>query len=157
MAGLMCSLENLARRCNSAQDNEAAGVLQLRLHLAAGALHTVLHVKPFTRHKFEFQLKSVGFADLVLFHADSGVTLIEAKGADCNRTASSGIGQLFMYEAAYRLQASCAPAYVNKILCAPVGADKFMPTWRACELAGIRFVHLAEFKALQLALDMARQ
>jgi hypothetical protein len=153
----MNPIDELVKRCNSARDNEAAGVLQLRIHLAAGELHTLLKVKPFTRHQFEFQLKGLGFADLVLFHADGGVTIIEAKGSDGNRMVSSGIGQLFMYEAAYRLQASCSPAYVNKVLCAPVGADKFMPTWRACELAGIRFIHLAEFKALQSALDIARQ
>ncbi len=151
-------IESLARDCNSAVNDEAAGVLQLRLHLAAGSLADVLGVKPFTRHRFEFPLKGLGFADLVLFHRDNGVTLVEAKGPHCNRVLCAGIGQLFMYESALRKQTgSRPPAYVNKILCAPVSAEESMPTWHACELAGVRFVHLARFPDLQSALDRARR
>jgi len=149
-------MDSLARSCNAAVDNEASGVLQLRLHLAAGKLADVLGVKPFIRHKFEFLIKGLGFADLALFHADHGVTLVEAKGPHCNRMLVAGIGQLFMYEAALRANmGGRAPAYVDKILCAPVTAEESMPTWRACELAGVRFVHLACYRNLRAALDVA--
>jgi hypothetical protein len=152
------SLNDLARRCNVAQNNEEAAVLQLRLHLAAGRLATVLGVRPIVSCRFEFQLKGLGFADLAIFHANHGVTLVEVKGPVGNREACAGLGQLFMYEAALRRQlvGGQVPAYVDKILCAPLPPEKAMPTWEACQAAGVRFVHLATFKQLQESLEMAR-
>lgn len=144
----------IAGAARSVKNNESAAIWQLRVMLACGDLQGLIGCKPVRRHAFEFHL-GVGRADLVLFHRDCGITIIEAKADLGMGMICAGIGQLFLYEseARQRFVGAHAPKYVNKVLCAPVDPADSVSVWRACELAGVKFVHLARFAALRGMID----
>jgi hypothetical protein len=148
------SAREVASSCLRARNNEAAATLQLRIMLWTGKLSQIMNVPPVERHVFEYRIPGVGIADLVVFHPGGGLTLVEAKGPEDCRAVAAGIGQLFMYEAGVRRQLTRAgkpPPFVNRILCAPVTPEEAQPAWEACQLAGVRFVHLCPLERLQAA------
>lgn len=151
-------IENIRRDAAFVRDNESAAILQLKVLLLGGNLERLLGCAPITHHTFEYHLKGVGFIDLLLSHADGGVTIIEAKGPGTSRELSHGIGQLFLYEAAFRrLHDAQKPlAYVDRVLCAPadVGSE---PTLDACKLAGVSFLRLTTFRHLHKVWDREMQ
>lgn len=125
-------------------DDEESAVRQLRFHLLCEELHLYLKVPLITGAVFEYRFPKAGIADLVLLHGDGGVTIVEAKRPGTNRDLVTGIGQLFLYEAAMWevLVDGCRPAYIHKILCAPVHPGECVPTVEACRRAGVRYVPL---------------
>lgn len=145
--------EEIPRLLARLRHDESAATLQLKILLAMGSLSKVLGVRPFRRHAFEYSFGG-GRADLVLFHRDFGVTIVEAKAGGGAREMAAGIGQLFLYqaEAMRKFKGVHAPKYINKILCAPVRAEDSMSVWTACNLAGVKFVHLQEFKPFKESL-----
>lgn len=141
--------KELAIESRSLRDNEAAAVWQLKAMLAFGTLQSIIGGKPIRRIEYEYKLGS-GRADIVLFHRDCGITIIEAKAAHNQGTIAAGIGQLFLYESEARqiMVGPHAPKYVHKVLSAPLHPEEAMPVWRACQIAGVKFVHLIRFKEL---------
>ena len=152
----LVGMEHIQTLFATLRDDESAAILQLKILLEMGALRSVLGVGEFRRHAFEYNLGS-GRADLVLFHRDCGISIIEAKASNRCGVVAAGIGQLFLYEAEARMKfkGPHAPKYVNKFLCAPMAAEDAMPIWSACRLAGVKFIHLKEFEPFKDSLSSA--
>ena len=139
-------LHRVAVALLSISDNEKAVTQVLRLMLLFGDLQRVLKVKPISRYKFEFPVNS-GRIDLLLFHNDGGISIVEAKADRLPREIALGIGQLCMYEAGLRKK--MRPAYINRILIAPIKSENSLEIMSACELAGVKFIHLPKFKKIK--------
>lgn len=141
----------------NSKNNEKSVIFTLRLFLACGVLESVLRVTKIHRYRFEFSVGG-GRVDLLLFHKDGGVSIIEAKAENSVQTISCGIGQLFMYSAQLPavMKKSKQPTYVNKILIAPIEAEKSLVLIRACELAGVKFIHLAPYSAFKSEIDRVK-
>lgn len=154
MAMLLKIAERLSKLAPRLQDNEEAVMEQLRLMAACGDLASVLQCPSITQYAFELSLPGVGRADLVLFHDDGGVTLVEAKGPMDTRSLACGIGQLFVYAGAIQRMrfGGRVPTSVGMFLVAPVTAEKSEGVRRACELAGIGFLRLPPFKQFKFLL-----
>lgn len=132
------------------QSDEKRVMMMLRLFLAFGSLEKVLGVSKIYRHRYEVSVGG-GRIDLLLFHKDGGVTIVEAKSGENPIDISRGIGQLCMYSTMlpYVIKKGPVPAYVNLILAAPIEPENSLNLMSACKMAGVRFVHLAthaEFK-----------
>lgn len=111
-------------------------------HIMAGGyekLERALDLPPIDIARFEFPLPC-GRADLVLFHNDGTVTVIELKGPGDDRKILAGIGQVTMYavQIGYARTARC----IRKILAAPVKGEDSEHLAEACAAAGVRFVPL---------------
>jgi hypothetical protein len=141
---------------NSLSDNEKAAILQLKIMLLGGGFCSLFEVPKIVRYHFEYNL-GIGRADLVLFHADGGVSLVEAKADGDTRTIAGGIGQLFLYSVLLEQKLQIRPKYINRILCAPVKPEKGYQILTACRLAGVKFVHLATFECMKARVDLIRR
>lgn len=121
-----------------------------RLHGICGDLQRVLKTNPIARHRFEFPV-SGSRVDLVLFHKDGGVSIVEFKGQNSSRDVVAGIGQLFLYEALFVEchAATLRPAYVHKYLVSPILGDDADKVDKACVLAGVAFLRYAPFKLIR--------
>jgi hypothetical protein len=153
----LTDMHELASALLNAKNNEKAAMVLLRLWLAFGKLESVLGVSRIGRHRFEFHV-SGGRIDLLLFHTDGGVSIVEAKADNALLTVASGIGQLCMY--ATLLPATLGamnPAYINRILVAPTDPDKCADLAHACEIAGVRFCPLPQFKIIKEQADALRK
>lgn len=150
-------IEDVASQLNTMSDNEQSAILQLRIAILAGDLERWLGVNKIERHRFEFNV-SAGRIDLLLFHSDGGASIVEVKG-DCDmRSISGGIGQLCLYEHLLRLSDKLSPKYINKILCAPVEKpEKGAHLIGACNIAGVKFVHLAPHKVFKARIDKLKR
>ena len=142
------SVRELANELLSLENNEKAVILTLKLFLMFGNLESVLKVSKIQRHRFEFAV-SGGRIDLVLFHRDGGVTIVEAKAENQARFIAAGIGQLCMYASVISESLKkTEPTYINKVLVAPIKPEDSLHLMNACQMAGIRFAHLAPFDVL---------
>jgi hypothetical protein len=152
------ALDNLTRSMLSLDNNEKATTLMLKLFLTFDDLHLVLGVARIARHRFEFDVGG-GRIDLLLFHVDGGVTIVEAKAESDTRTIIGGIGQLCFYAAKLPklLTHTAKPKYVNMILAAPIKPEKSLSIMDACNIAGVRFVHLAPYSVLKASIDKAKE
>ena len=141
------------------KNDERAAMAQIKIMLIAGDLRRVLGTPEFHAHRFEFAV-ATGRIDLLLFHADGGMTIVEIKADSSNvNDIAAGIGQLFMYSIA--LPAALAdrqkPKYIDLILCAPVAPARSLSLMQACMVAGVRFVHLAPYSVLKSHIDALKQ
>lgn len=139
-------LKKIATDLFFAENNEAIVTKVLKLMLLLGDARRVLKVDRISRYRFEFKV-STGRVDLILFHNNGGVTIIEAKTEGLPREIAKGIGQLFMYEAAIRKDMNVP--YINKILIAPMKPENGVELNDACELAGVKFVNLPSYQTMK--------
>ncbi|MHB8915871.1 MAG: hypothetical protein ACYC4K_08680 [Thiobacillus sp.] len=146
--------EGVVKAANNLMDDEKAVILQIKILLIGGNFRRVFKVSRVDRYYFEYSVES-GRIDLLVFHSDGGVSVIEAKAANGLVSIAAGIGQLFLYSASLlkKLNKGAEPKYINKILCAPLEAEKSLEIMAACEMAGIRFVHLAPFMVIKKLID----
>ena len=142
----------------SAKNDEKMAVLILKLIITFGDAEKMLSVSKIDSFKSELNLGN-GRADIVLFHCDGGISIIEVKADNDIRTIASGIGQLFLYESmipfAFKGKKD-KPKYISKIIAAPIDFDKCDKINSACELAGIKLVNLPTYKQLQSILKRYR-
>lgn len=148
--GVVDGVNNLSR-------DEKAVVLQLKIMLAGGDLRCLLGVGKIERYRFEFSVQD-GRIDLLLFHTDGGVSIVEAKPETNPVSVAAGIGQLCYYAAALpqKYSGSKRPAYINRFLCAPIKPERSLTLMAACEMAGVKFVHLAPFAVFRACLDKVK-
>ena len=145
-------IESLARNLPRMENNEKSVILQLKVMLIGGDFCRLFGVCPISRYRFEYAL-SIGRVDLMLFHRDGGISIIEAKPDECLRTIVSGIGQLFLYSSVVRRELGRNPKYINRILCAPTTPEKSSRIFAACEEASVRFVPLASYSYFKEQID----
>lgn len=139
------------------ENNERAVILMLKVMLAFGDLADALQVPKIAGGRFEFPVQG-GRIDLLLFHADGGVTIVEAKPETEVRMIVGGIGQLCMYSVLLpaALHASRRPAYIRRVLCAPLAPEKSVDMIAACRLAGVDFVPLPSFALFKELIEAVR-
>ena len=136
---------------NNLTDHESCVTLQLKIIAITDGLAKFFKIPKLKGYKFEYKV-SVGRIDLIMFHLDGGVTIVEAKGNTDVRAIASGIGQIFMYESVIRdnFRENKKPVYVNRILCAPIDdMDKFSKIEKTCNLARVNFVGMSSFKRMK--------
>lgn len=140
-------INGLLREAECMMNNERSVTLMLRLALACGDLPFMLGVPAINRHRFEFSVDG-GRIDLLLFHRDGGVTIVEVKSEGAATVIAAGIGQLCMYAAALpkKLHKSQQPAYIRRVLCAHAKPGSCEWLIAACDMAGVRFAYLPSFK-----------
>jgi hypothetical protein len=133
----------------NSKDDEACIVLLLRMNCIFGDIRRIFKTSKIDSFKFEYPV-SGGRVDLVLFHSDGGVSLIEVKGANGSRDVVAGIGQLFLYEAMFSQSKpkAKAPAYIDKFLLAPITGKSADKVDRACALANVKFVQYAPLQLI---------
>lgn len=136
-------LRAIVRAMKCAEYVEKSVIVMLKLFLLFGDLEKVLRVSKIHRHKFEFNVGG-GRIDLILFHMDGGISIIEAKSEYDIRTIAAGIGQVCMYAAQLpsAIRKSKPPKYINRILTAPIEPERCTYLLKACEMAGVKFVPL---------------
>jgi hypothetical protein len=146
--------EGVVDGVNRLSNDEKAVVLQLKIMLAADDLRSLLSVEKIERYRFEFSVQD-GRIDLLLFHADGGVSIVEAKPDTNPVSVAAGIGQLCYYAAALpsKYPKGKQPAYINRFLCAPVKPERSLVLMAACEMAGVKFVHLAPIAVFKARID----
>ena len=150
--GVMSAINNL-------RDDESAAMVQLKIMLIAGDLCDLLGVADFRAYRFDFPLKT-GRIDMLLFHHDGGVTIVEVKADNPNVLAIAvGIGRLHLHAASLpaALSSSQQPTYINLILCAPIAPERSLGLVSACDQAGVKFVHLGSFAGFQAQIDAIKQ
>jgi len=140
------------------ENNERAVILMLKLMLAFGDLAYALQVPRIAGGRFEFPVQG-GRIDLLLFHEDGGVTIVEAKPETEVRMIVGGIGQLCMYTALLpaALHEARRPAYIRRVLCAPIVPEKSLDLVAACRLAGVDFVPLPSIALFKGKIDAVRR
>jgi hypothetical protein len=143
-------LDGLLRDARDMTNNERSVMLMLRLSLACGDLARMIDVPAITGHRFEFGV-DCGRIDLLLFHADGSVSIVEAKAENRATTIAAGIGQLCMYAAALpsALHKKQRPTTIRKVLCAHLDPAKCAILIAACEMAGVRFAYLPPFSTFR--------
>ena len=126
----------IQRVIKSKQDEKNA-TLMVEIMMFFGHFEKTFKVKKIIRHRFEYQLSKARI-DLILFHSDGGVTIIELKAEQPECDVVKGIGQLFYYKVllAEKMRKSPPPKYVNLILAAPLQPEKSLGVMKACEAAG---------------------
>lgn len=135
--------KRFASQLQSCGADESRIVMVLRLFLGFGTLESVLSVPKINRCRFEVTV-AAGRIDLLLYHADGGVTIVEVKGGSNAMEVARGIGQLCMYSVLlpHSIKQGNAPKYVNLMLVAPVAPADSIDLIAACAIAGVRFVHM---------------
>lgn len=150
-------LIDLANEVSSVRNNEAAVTTVMRLWIAFGRLEHALQVSPVSRYRFEFPV-SGGRIDLLLFHVDGGITIVEAKGEVPASLVAAGIGQLCLYKTLLApVVDPLKPAYVNLILAAPIAPEDSGAMSMACEMAGVRLVPMPVFGEVNEQADLLRK
>jgi hypothetical protein len=128
----------------SYSEQYAVDLLHVGLILEEG--ERMLDVPKIERYRFEFNLKGAR-ADIILFHRDDGITIVEVKAGHVPRDVVAGIGQLCLYEAmvpeAFK---SNPPKYVRKVLAVPMAKEKAGNIIKACEIANVKLVLMSEPK-----------
>lgn len=137
------SLSRQTRNC------EAWAILALRILAMTGQLVPILRCAPIARYSFEFSM-GLNRADLVCWHEDGGVSIIEAKGGDGTLTSVvSGIGQVTMYALLYLQGCTKPPAYLRKYVVAPVSEDQIALCVLTALNCNVQFVSLPAFGSLR--------
>lgn len=137
MGEYLKSLERIERML-AIRDNEAGvfDIMKFLLEHSKGGLEKAWDLPEVVKYVFEFPLP-VGRADLVMFHIDGSISVVEFKNAGSNREILSGIGQLLMY--AVQLGYSRVATTIRKILTAPVVGAGNSLLLETCEKAGVLF------------------
>lgn len=135
------------------RDDEAAATTMLRLMLEFGQLERAWGLPRIHRHRFEYPVPG-GRIDLLLFHADGGVSIVETKTPRSISGMAAGIGQLCVYASLIRkaLGDAYRPAYVRRILSVAIEPEASLTIMAACEMAGVEFAHLPPFRVLEEAV-----
>lgn len=151
--------DGVMRVVNDLRDDESAAMVQIKIMLISGDLRDVLGVPAFHEHCFDFQVKT-GLIDLLLFHPDGGVTIVEVKADNADvLVVAVGIGRLHMHSAALpaALPADQQPKCITRVLCAPIAPERSLWLMSACDQAGIRFVHLGSFEGFKAQIDALKR
>lgn len=120
--------------------NDESGVMRLiKIWLSVNKLEDILQVPTIAHHEFEFSLPK-GRVDLILFHLDGSISVVEAKATSDYEKICKAIGQLMFYATQIGFQRPCPP--IRKIIIAPaVGKDvQTLLIDSTCRNAGIEFV-----------------
>jgi hypothetical protein len=123
------------------QDIEKAAILMLRGWLLyPGHIEKALGLPKVNWRRFEFHVPG-GRIDLLLCHADGGMTIVEAKAAGTVPQIAAGIGQLCYYASVLPqvLAERQRPKYIRRLLCAPIEPQEAAKLLPACALAGVTF------------------
>lgn len=148
-------LRAIAVRLQRVTNSEETAILQLKLMLAHGQLAYVLDLPELVDARFEFPVPG-GRLDLLLFHADDTLTVVEAKADGSNRDIAAGIGQLCVYASLLPGVLTRQPKSIRRLLCAPVEPERAVILMRACELAGVQFQPLATYTQVRSFTERLR-
>jgi hypothetical protein len=132
---------------NNMQSNESSVIVQLKILLITGDFNKLFKCGSISRYRFEYTIDKFRI-DLILFHNDGGISIIEAKSGGFLREVVAGIGQLFAYEL-YISDKFKEAKYINKILCSTSDVKESSKLIRICNNAGVKFVQLAEYGVLR--------
>lgn len=162
-----CPAEELAKRATDegvlhlasrTRGGESWAILVLQILAMSGRLDSLLRCAKVSRYLFEFSLGSFR-ADLVLWHDDGGVSIVEAKGAEGALTGVvSAFGQVSMYALMYLQQCPKPPVYLKKYVVAPVAPDHVALctfTAVACNVQFVPAPPIAEFREQIAALAVS--
>lgn len=139
-------LQSLSRQT---RDSERWAILALRILAMTGQLEPILRCAPIARYSFEVSM-GLNRADLVCWHEDGGVSIIEAKGGDAGITSVvSGIGQVAMYALMYLQGCANPPAYLKKYVVAPVPGDQIALCVLTALNCNVQFVSLPAFGSMR--------
>lgn len=139
-------LQSLSRQT---RNSEGWAILALRILAMTGQLEPILRCAPIARYSFEFSM-GLNRADLVCWHKDGGVSIIEAKGGDGTLTSVvAGIGQVAMYALIYLQGCAAPPAYLKKYVVAPVPDDQVALCVLTALNCNVQFVSLPAFGSLR--------
>ena len=128
--------------------NERVIICLMEMNYQCGHLESILHCKKITSYKLEVHV-GCGRIDMLLFHSESEVSIVEAKSSGRPSAVCGGIGQLFMYEAALIKKFKKSKINkINKILVAPIDGEDSAPIIEACNIAGIEFAHYATYNEI---------
>jgi hypothetical protein len=149
------NLDKLINDAICSKNDERSVMMMLKLMLACGDLSTALAVPPITGHRFEFTVPG-GRIDLLLFHIDKSVTIVEAKAENGANTIAAGIGQLCIYAAALP---SCIARngdvpVIRRVLCAHVQPDKAVNLISACNMAGVKYAFIPSHKTFKKHFEL---
>lgn len=138
------------------RNDESAAVLMLELMLMFGDLERAFGLPRIHGHRFEFNVPG-GRIDLLLFHEDGGMSIVEAKSESADREIVRGIGQLCLYAVALPrvLSSRQQPKYIRRILCAPIAPEECGRLMDACALAGVEFKQLPPFAMFKAQIEAA--
>lgn len=133
---------------NNRNADEGATILQLLTLSMCGGLQGLLKCEEIVSRHWEYAI-GASRADLVLFHIDSSVTIIEAKGPKKTAVeAAAGIGQLLVYGAMLPVVIGYRPTKLNLTLAFPRlgnASDEYALDV-ACNTAGVVPLRLASPK-----------
>lgn len=132
---------------------ESAVVQLLKNTIENGRLAELWGLPEILWCEFEFPLPR-GRIDLVLFHSDGTISVVEAKDALDERSVVAGIGQLSMY--AVQIGYSKTASGIRKILTVPVEGNNpnSLLIDRACRDAGVIFEPLGTIQEHQSVNNM---
>lgn len=149
-------IESLASEMLTMKNDEKSVILMLRMFLIFNNIHIALNVPRVVRHRFEYSVEG-GRIDLLLFHADESVTIVEAKCEGSLRNIVAGIGQLCLYEARLRrkFRPTRGEVVIHKVLCASYPLDRADDLFIACEAAGVSYAYIYPFKEFKGRIDSA--
>lgn len=134
------------------QNNEDCAVLILRIALHLGEAEKLLGCPKIRSHRHEVTL-GPGRVDVVLFHEDESITLVEVKGDTEVRQIVGGIGQLFLYEAHVpHSLPSLASVKIHKTIACTAPPERAALAIRACHIAGVHYACLGTFHDLKRIL-----
>ena len=137
---------------------EAAAVVTLRVMLHSGRRFERLWGVPrIERYRLEVSLPG-GRVDVVLFHADGSVSLVEVKSAIVSRReVLAGVGQLCYYATQAPRSLRIAPGVtLRRILCAPVEPEDMLALTPACDMAGVMLRNLPPYITIRTELGAYR-
>jgi hypothetical protein len=131
LEGWLSSVVKMLRRF----PREEAAIGALEILLMTEKLHSFMGWPEIFRVEREVRIGN-GRCDMVLTHVDGSRTLLEAKADGNTHSIVAGIGQLFLYEAAYQLPGLA----IRKAIAVPgYGSSDVV---RACGLAGVEYIPL---------------
>lgn len=147
-------LNGLLVEARTMANSERSVTLMLRLMMAMGDLSSAIGVPAITGHRFEFSVGG-GRIDLLLFHADKSMSIVEVKAENDVRIIIAGIGQLCLYAAKLpaKLHKDQQPKTIRRILCASVAPGKGADIVNACRMAGCEFAYLPPFSMFKSKMD----
>ena len=154
MSVLTNNLDNvrvIAERFINSKNDESCIADLFKIHCLFNQTAKMLQTSKIARYRFEYPVKG-GRIDLVLFHEDDGISLIEIKSGHGAREIVAGIGQLFMYESMFMdsFKGKTLPKYLNKYLIFPSISeitDSYVE--RSCEVAGINYLVYPSFPLIE--------
>lgn len=123
--------------------------LMLRIFALSGSLEPLLGCSKVSRYLCEFGMGQFR-ADLVLWHEDGGVSIVEAKGDGAVTGVVAGFGQVSMYALMYLQQCGTRPpAYLRKYVVAPIVPEHMALCTLAALSCNVQFVPLPRFEGFK--------